>query len=76
VWHRGKPLIRTVAAISERFQSMSFQAKNGEWTNFSSRLPELGDVEAFVEGEVKITSVQGRITPSGEVKSSPPTTKS
>lgn len=59
-----------VAAISDRFQSMSFQAKTENWANFSSRLPELGGiVEAFVEGEVKRSpSVQGRITPSGEVE--------
>jgi hypothetical protein len=59
-----------VAAISDRFQSMSFQAKTENWSNFSSRLPELGGiVEAFVEGEVKRSpSVQGRITPSGEVE--------
>lgn len=31
-----------VAAISDRFQSMSFQAKTENWANFSSRLPELG----------------------------------
>lgn len=59
-----------VAAISDRFESMSFQAKEETWANFSSRLPELGGiVEAFVEGEVKRSpSVQGRITPNGEVE--------
>ncbi len=59
-----------VAAMGDRFASMSFQAKEENWTNFSSRIPELGAiVEAFVEGEVKRSpSVQGRITPNGEVE--------
>lgn len=59
-----------VEAISDRFTSMSFQAKNETWENFSSRIPELGAiVEAFVEGEKKHSpSVQGRITPEGEVE--------
>ena len=59
-----------VAAFGERFVSMGFQAKEESWANFSSRIPELGAiVEAFVEGEVKRSpSVQGRITPSGEVE--------
>ena len=64
------PHVERVAAISEGFNSMSFQAKTENWANFSSRLPELGGiVEAFVEGEVKRSpSVQGRITPGGEVE--------
>ena len=59
-----------VAAINERFQAMRFQSETENWPNFSSRLPELGGiVEAFVEGEVKRSpSVQGRITPNGEVE--------
>lgn len=59
-----------VAALSDRFASMRFQAKSETWSNFSSRLPELGGiVEAFVEGEVKRSpSVQGRITPGGDVE--------
>lgn len=59
-----------VAAISDRFASMDFQAKNETWENFKSRIPELGAiVEAFVEGEEKRSpSVQGRITPEGEVE--------
>ncbi len=58
------------SALSESFQHMSFQSESEHWANFSSRLPELGGiVEAFVEGEVKRSpSVQGRITPSGEVE--------
>ena len=58
-----------VAAIQERMESMSFQAKNETWENFASRIPELGAiVEAFIEGEEKRSpSVQGYISPSGEV---------
>lgn len=59
-----------VAAICDRFPFLSFQAKNETWSNFSSRIPELGAiVEAFIEGEEKRSpSVQGRITPTGEVE--------
>ncbi|MCL1474071.1 peptide ligase PGM1-related protein [Argonema antarcticum] len=59
-----------VAAICDRFPFLSFQAKNETWSNFSSRIPELGAiVEAFIEGEEKRSpSVQGRIAPNGEVE--------
>ncbi|MBW4677452.1 MAG: carboxylate-amine ligase [Desmonostoc geniculatum HA4340-LM1] len=59
-----------IAAISDRFSTMRFQAKLETWQNFSARIPELGAiVEAFVEGEIKRSpSVQGRITPGGEVE--------
>lgn len=59
-----------VAAISDRFACMSFQSRTENWENFANRLPELGGiVEEFVEGEVKRSpSVQGRITPSGDVE--------
>jgi len=59
-----------VAAISDRFACMSFQAQAETWANFSSRIPELGAiVEAFVEGEIKRSpSIQGRITPNKEVE--------
>ncbi|WP_392532510.1 peptide ligase PGM1-related protein [Nostoc sp. C117] len=59
-----------VAAISDRFSTMRFQAKLETWENFSGRITELGAiVEAFVEGEIKRSpSVQGRITPTGEVE--------
>jgi PGM1 C-terminal domain len=59
-----------VAAISDRFSNLRFQAKQETWDNFSGRIPELGAiVEAFVEGETKRSpSVQGRITPTGEVE--------
>ena len=59
-----------VASISDRFSHLSFQASQETWENFSSRILELGAiVEAFVEGEIKRSpSVQGRITPLGEVE--------
>lgn len=59
-----------VAAIRDRFPYLGFQAKTETWENFSSRISELGAiVEAFIEGEEKRSpSVQGRITPDGEVE--------
>lgn len=59
-----------VATLKEHFAKMNFQAELENWDNFSSRIPELGAiVEAFVEGEEKRSpSVQGRITPNGEVE--------
>jgi hypothetical protein len=59
-----------VRAIGDRFHHLGFQAKAETWDNFSSRIPELGAiVEAFIEGEEKRSpSVQGRITPQGEVE--------
>jgi hypothetical protein len=57
-------------AIGDRFPDLSFQAPAETWENFGSRIPELGAiVEAFVEGEEKRSpSVQGKITPAGEVE--------
>ncbi|MBF2006474.1 MAG: carboxylate-amine ligase [Chlorogloeopsis fritschii C42_A2020_084] len=59
-----------VAAISDCLPKLRFQAKQETWENFSERITELGAiVEAFVEGEIKRSpSVQGRITPLGEVE--------
>jgi hypothetical protein len=59
-----------VAAISDRFSSLRFQATKETWENFKTRITELGAiVEAFVEGEIKRSpSVQGRITPNGDVE--------
>ncbi|MGM3304592.1 peptide ligase PGM1-related protein [Anabaena sp. WFMT] len=59
-----------VAAISDRFSTMRFQATQETWANFSQRIPELGAiVESYIEGEIKRSpSVQGRITPNGEVE--------
>ncbi|MDZ8055866.1 MAG: peptide ligase PGM1-related protein [Aulosira sp. ZfuVER01] len=61
---------KRVAAISDRFANLRFQASQENWENFSGRISELGAiVEAFVEGEIKRSpSVQGRITPTGEVE--------
>lgn len=59
-----------LTAMSDRFSTMRFQAKKETWGNFSERISELGAiVEEFIEGEIKRSpSVQGRITPSGEVE--------
>ncbi len=59
-----------VKVLSDRLEYLRFQGKNETWANFSSRIPELGAiVEAFIEGEEKRSpSVQGYITPTGEVK--------
>ncbi|NJL79431.1 MAG: carboxylate-amine ligase [Richelia sp. RM2_1_2] len=59
-----------VIAIANNFIKMSFQAKQETWETFSGRITELGAiVEAFVEGEIKLSpSVQGRITPTGKVE--------
>jgi hypothetical protein len=60
---------RTVA-LAKALPNLRFQAVGETWNNFSSRIPELGAiVEAFIEGEEKRSpSVQGYITPTGEVK--------
>lgn len=59
-----------VAMLSEQFQGLSFEAKHETWENFSCRIEELGAiVEAFIEGrEKRSPSVQGRITPMGDVE--------
>jgi PGM1 C-terminal domain len=59
-----------ITAIKECFPKMRFQATQEKWENFCSKIVEMGGiVEAFVEGEVKRSpSVQGRITPEGEVE--------
>jgi PGM1 C-terminal domain len=59
-----------VQAIRDRFPHLRFQSKQEQWESYASRLPELGAiVEAFVEGEEKRSpSVQGRITPVGDVE--------
>lgn len=56
--------------IKRQFESLSFQAPQETWQNFSRRIPELGAIaEAFVEGtEKRSPSVQGRITPTGNVE--------
>jgi hypothetical protein len=58
-----------VDALKEHFTSLTFEAKGETWASFSRRIPELGViVEAFLEGEKRSPSVQGRITPLGEVE--------
>jgi PGM1 C-terminal domain len=59
-----------VVVIANCLPHMRFQAQSETWTNFASRIPDLGAiVEAFVEGEEKRSpSVQGRISPVGEVE--------
>lgn len=58
-----------IDALKEQFACMRFEAKGETWQNFGSRIPELGAiVELFVEGEKRSPSVQGRITPLGEVE--------
>ena len=59
-----------VGALAKRWESLRFQARDETWGNFASRIPELGAiVEAFIEGEEKRSpSVQGYITPTGEVE--------
>jgi PGM1 C-terminal domain len=59
-----------VKQLKAEFSHLKFEAKAETWENFSSRISELGAiVEAFLEGEEKRSpSVQGRITPTGEVE--------
>jgi len=66
------PMVNATAKISDlkqQFEHLSFQAQGETWSNFSSRIPELGAIaEAFIEGEEKRSpSVQGYITPTQEV---------
>lgn len=58
-----------VKTLEDHFHHLKFEAKGETWERFSSRIPELGAiVEAFLEGEKRSPSVQGRITPLGEVE--------
>ncbi len=59
-----------VKALHDQFEQLDFEAKAETWENFSKRICELGAiVEAFLEGDEKRSpSVQGRITPTGEVE--------
>ncbi|PSR16237.1 carboxylate-amine ligase [filamentous cyanobacterium CCP3] len=59
-----------VRAIAEAFSCLSFQCDTETWEHFSAKIPVLGAIaEAFVEGDHKESpSVQGRITPLGEVE--------
>lgn len=57
-------------AVSKNFSKMNFQGAGENWDKFSTRIGELGAIaEAFIEGDKKRSpSVQGRITPDGEVE--------
>lgn len=59
-----------IAILTDRFYHLSFQSATETWDNFSMQIPGLGAIaEGFVEGEEKRSpSVQGRITPDGEVE--------
>ncbi|PSN12691.1 carboxylate-amine ligase [filamentous cyanobacterium CCT1] len=59
-----------VRAITESFSCLSFQCDTETWEHFAAKIPVLGAIaEAFVEGDHKESpSVQGRITPLGEVE--------
>lgn len=58
-----------ISALKDHFASLHFEAKDETWEHFSGRITELGAiVEAFLEGEKRSPSVQGRITPTGEVE--------
>lgn len=61
---------KRVAVLKDQFQQLAFEATAETWENFSERIPVLGAiVEAFLEGDTKRSpSVQGRITPTGEVE--------
>ena len=59
-----------VGIVQKAFHQLRFQAPEETWANFSSRVPELGAIaEAFISGtEKRSPSVQGRITPNGNVE--------
>jgi hypothetical protein len=58
-----------VATMTKQFSYLRFEGKGETWDNFSRRIPEMGAiVEAFLEGDKRSPSVQGRITPLGEVE--------
>lgn len=56
--------------IASTFPQLRFQCKSETWASFEKKIGELGAIaEAFVEGEEKYSpSVQGRVTPNGEVE--------
>lgn len=64
------PLTERALIIEKCLPELSFQATGETWSNFASRIPELGAIaEAFIEGEIKRSpSVQGLISPSGKVE--------
>jgi hypothetical protein len=64
------PTQERIKAITQAFHTLSFQCVTETWANFSHRIAELGAItEAFIEGDEKRSpSVQGQITPSGEIE--------
>ncbi|NJK29989.1 MAG: carboxylate-amine ligase [Acaryochloris sp. SU_5_25] len=56
--------------ICDRLPHLAFESSTESWSHFSDRIPKLGAiVEVFIEGEEKHSpSVQGQITPRGEVE--------
>jgi PGM1 C-terminal domain len=59
-----------VATVTAHFAQLRFQAPCETWNMFSQRIPKLGAiVEAYLPGaEKRSPSVQGRISPSGQVE--------
>lgn len=59
-----------VATIRSALPELRFQCPTETWPHFYQKVRELGAIaEAFVEGDIKRSpSVQGRITPFGEVE--------
>ncbi|MEL6938443.1 MAG: peptide ligase PGM1-related protein [Cyanobacteria bacterium J06598_1] len=57
-------------AIEAAFPQLGFQCDTESWESFEQKIEELGAIaEAFIEGEEKYSpSVQGRVTPTGEVE--------
>ena len=58
------------AIIRTQLTQLRFESATESWDHYHARIPKLGAiVEAFVDGEQKRSpSVQGRITPHGEVE--------
>ncbi|KPQ35749.1 MAG: hypothetical protein HLUCCA11_09280 [Phormidesmis priestleyi Ana] len=59
-----------VAAIKAELPKLRFQCNSETWASFRQKIEVLGAIaEAFIEGEEKYSpSVQGRVTPHGEVE--------
>ncbi|MGB7088089.1 MAG: peptide ligase PGM1-related protein [Phormidesmis sp.] len=58
------------AAIRAAMPQLRFQCDSETWESFEHKIGELGAIaEAFIEGDEKYSpSVQGRVTPAGEVE--------
>ncbi len=59
-----------VAAIASALPTLRFQCESETWASFERKIQALGAIaEAFIEGDEKYSpSVQGRVTPGGEVE--------